>query len=147
MSWLNMSIREASHAAQTVQYPAPLSPHSKMPRRSPHEYTVTLNRNSLPMCLQNIVLLVSRNQKLRYVLYHVLQLRTLNFIRNFLSGNKKVKQSLWGQGRRFWGFQRVQALRFLDNRHMKVVRLSALRTEHLYPPPLPQEIFLVFIYV
>jgi len=28
----------------------------------------------------------------------------------------------------------VEAPRFQDNRHMKVVRLSALRTGHLYPP-------------
>jgi hypothetical protein len=32
------------------------------------------------------------------------------------------------------GFQKVEAPRFLDNRHMKVVRLSALRTGHLYHP-------------
>jgi hypothetical protein len=32
------------------------------------------------------------------------------------------------------GFQEVEAHRFLDNRHMKVVRLSALRTGRLYPP-------------
>jgi hypothetical protein len=29
---------------------------------------------------------------------------------------------------------RVEAHRFIDNRHMKVVRLSALNTGRLYPP-------------
>ena len=38
----------------------------------------------------------------------------------------------------------VEAPRFQDNRYMKVVRLSALRTGCLYPP---QEIFLVLISV
>jgi hypothetical protein len=46
-----------------------------------------------------------------------------------------------------WGFQEVVAPRFLDNRHMKVVRLSVLRTGRLYPPPPPQKIFLVHISV
>jgi hypothetical protein len=32
-----------------------------------------------------------------------------------------------------WGFQEVEAPRFQDNRHIKVVRLSALRTGRLYP--------------
>jgi hypothetical protein len=31
-------------------------------------------------------------------------------------------------------FQEVEARRFQDSRHMKVVKLSALRTGHLYPP-------------
>jgi hypothetical protein len=35
---------------------------------------------------------------------------------------------------RLLGFQEVEAPRFLNNRHMKVVRLSALRTGRLYPP-------------
>ena len=33
-----------------------------------------------------------------------------------------------------WGFHEVEAPRFQDNRNTKVVRLSALRTGHLYPP-------------
>jgi hypothetical protein len=32
------------------------------------------------------------------------------------------------------GLQEVEAPRFLDSRHMKMVRLSALRTGRLYPP-------------
>jgi hypothetical protein len=45
----------------------------------------------------------------------------------------KVKQSHTGLGRPL-GLQVVEAPRFLDNRHMKVVRLSALRTGRLYSP-------------
>ena len=33
-----------------------------------------------------------------------------------------------------WGFQEVEAPRFQNTRHMKAVRLSALRTGRLYLP-------------
>ena len=42
----------------------------------------------------------------------------------------KVKQSL----DRPLGFQEVEALRFQDNQHMKLARLSALRTGRPYSP-------------
>ena len=41
-----------------------------------------------------------------------------------------------------WVFQEVEAPRFQDSQHMKVVWLSSLRTGRLYPPP-HQKIFLV----
>jgi len=71
------------------------------------------------------------------------------FFRNFWPN------TLWSRGEkkresnpitgldRPWGFQELETSRFQDKRHMKVVRLSNLRTDRLYP----QEIFLVLIYV
>jgi hypothetical protein len=58
--------------------------------------------------------------------------------------NSQSQQASGHWGRRFhhpitglerpWGFQEVEAPRFQDNRHMKVVRLSAPRTGRLYLP-------------
>ena len=44
-----------------------------------------------------------------------------------------------------WELKETEASRFDDNGHMDVVRLSALRTVHLYPPP--KKKFLVLISV
>jgi hypothetical protein len=57
-----------------------------------------------------------------------------------LASYVKVKQSITGMDSP-WGFQEAEAPRFQDNRHMKVVRLPAIRTGHLYP----QELFLVLV--
>ena len=46
-----------------------------------------------------------------------------------LNAIKKVKQSHYRPGQA----QISRRWRFQDSRHMKVVRLSALRTDHLYP--------------
>ena len=47
--------------------------------------------------------------------------------------HKKQSNHITGLDRH-WGFQEVQAPRFQDNWHMKVVNLSALHTGHLYLP-------------
>jgi hypothetical protein len=56
---------------------------------------------------------------------------TLRFYLLCIYCKVKVKQSHY----RPLGLQKVEAPRFLDNRHMKVVRLSALRTGRIYSPP------------
>jgi hypothetical protein len=61
------------------------------------------------------------------------------FLRISTLAKVKVKLSHY----RPWGFRRLRLPEFLDNRHLRVVGLSALRTGRLYP----QEIFLVLISV
>jgi hypothetical protein len=56
---------------------------------------------------------------------------------------KKSKSNPCAGLKRAWGLHEVEATTFQDNRHLKVLRLSALRTGHLYP----QGIFLIVISV
>jgi hypothetical protein len=52
---------------------------------------------------------------------------------NICKGKKRYSNPIKGLDRPL-GFQEVEALRFLDNQHMKVAGLSALCTGHLYRP-------------
>ena len=65
------------------------------------------------------------------------------YILDHIHAKEKTEQSLYRPDRP-WGYQQVEAPRFQDNRHMKMVRLLALRTGHLLPS---KEIFLVLISV
>jgi len=51
-----------------------------------------------------------------------------------LSVNKRYRNPITGLDRS-GTFQKFEAPRFQDNLHMKVVRMSAVRTGRLYPPP------------
>jgi hypothetical protein len=73
--------------------------------------------------------------------YYILNMMEIN--RKLKSGvSKAIPLQAWTSP---LGSRRMRLPEFLDSRHMKVVKLSALRTGRLYP--LPQEISLVLISV
>jgi hypothetical protein len=71
---------------------------------------------------------------LRVAVAAVGQAATSSFRRIYLITRKRIHKSnpITGLGRPL-GSQEVEVPRYIDNRHMKVVRLSALRTGRLYP--------------
>jgi len=79
-------------------------------------------------------------QAWRYSQHFKSSLNSIYTSQSYTSVKVKVKQSHYRPGRP-WGFQEVEAPRFQNNRHIKVVRLTALRTSRLYP----QETSLVLI--
>jgi hypothetical protein len=82
-----------------------------------------------------IITLRSLNQQYRRLTLHiVINFSILVFsIYLYLVYLSKKSNPITGLDRPT-GFQEVEAPRFLDSRHMKVVRLSALRTGRVYPP-------------
>ena len=85
--------------------------------------------NVFSWCTKSIIFPVSRCQGMSRLANGSLRCMSLSE----QSNDKKVKSNPITGLDRPWGLQEVDAPRFKDNRHMKVV-ISALRTGHLYPP-------------
>jgi len=73
-----------------------------------------------------------RKKNLRVAFYYISQTIIIIIARlKFCVKGKEIPLQAWTGPE---GSRRVKAPRFQDNRHMKIVRSSALRTGRLYPP-------------
>ena len=94
-------------------------------------------------CLKSALVKLSVNCQLELTILEALNFRIDKNLTNRGSVNKvalprkhfkvKVKNTITDLDRSR-GFHEVEAPRLRDNRHMKLVRLQAVRTGHFYPP-------------
>lgn len=102
---------------------------------NPHEVQRTIEYRAATVCFKQCLLQTSR-----------VQCRNITCLYGFtcdLSGLREVQLSLHRPGQAHAVSRRLRLPRFLENRHMKVSRLSAIFTGRLYP----QKICLVLISV
>ena len=66
-----------------------------------------------------------------FIRFFLRQLATMHTVEHNRNNFSSSSISL-SEDKRLWGFQEVEAPRFQDSWHMKVIRLSALRTGRLY---------------
>jgi hypothetical protein len=112
------------------------SQHSRFPFREPNP--APTKHKCTAHCHSN--LLVLRSNLYRRVVQRRSQL--LSFYSVGVNDWMMLTGENWSKGKtipvtgggRPWGFVEFEVPRFQDNRHMKVVRLSALHTSRLYPP-------------
>jgi hypothetical protein len=90
-----------------------------------HVYVYVRAKSSKSTCVTFCAVLKSADQFYK-------SKKKFNKIRKFCGIPYSSKNNPITRLDRSWGFQEIEALIFQENRQMKVVRLSALRTDRLY---------------
>ena len=99
----------------------------------PHAFKMCTATTVLVTCIMFGVIHILYTQSVGRAFCCLLQNISSYFTERFFLFCKRQSNPITGL-KRPWGFQKFEAPRFQDNQHMKVVRLSALRTGSLYPP-------------